>query len=54
VAIYVKKMLANTAPDRPLLPNDILFIPNSATKTLGMRIFESSLQMATGVAIWRW
>jgi hypothetical protein len=45
-------MLANTAPDQPLLPNDILFIPNSATRSMGVRILEAGLQMATGVVIW--
>ncbi len=52
VAIDVKKMLANAAPDQPLLPNDILFIPNSATRAVGIRILETGLQMATGVVIW--
>jgi polysaccharide export outer membrane protein len=52
VAIDVKRMLASTAPDQPLLPNDILFIPNSATRSMGMRILEAGLQMATGVVIW--
>jgi polysaccharide export outer membrane protein len=53
VNINVKKMLANTAPDEPLQPNDILFIPNSATKSIGIRVLESGLQMAAGIAIWR-
>ncbi|MGD1091598.1 MAG: polysaccharide biosynthesis/export family protein [Bryobacteraceae bacterium] len=52
IAIDVKKILANTAPDQPLRPNDVLFIPNSATKSMGIRILETSLQMATGVVIW--
>ena len=51
--IDVKKMLANALPDQPLLPNDILFIPNSATKTVGLRVLETGLQMATGIVIWR-
>ncbi len=49
--VDVKKMLAKAGPDQPLLPNDILFIPSSTTKTVGLRILETGLQMATGVAV---
>lgn len=52
VAVDVKKMLANKAPDQPLLPNDVLFIPNSTSRALGVRVLETGLQMATGVVIW--
>lgn len=52
VPIDVKKMLANAALDQPLLPNDILFIPNSSTRAIGIRMLETGLQMATGVVIW--
>jgi polysaccharide export outer membrane protein len=53
IAVNVKKILANTALDQPLKPNDVLFIPNSATKTVGIRALEAGLQMATGVVIFR-
>jgi polysaccharide export outer membrane protein len=52
VAVDVKKMLQNQAPDQPLLPNDILFIPNNASRAVGLRILEAGVQMATGVVIW--
>jgi polysaccharide export outer membrane protein len=51
--IDVKKILANKAPDQPLLPNDILFIPSSAAKSVGLRTLEAGVQMATGIVIWR-
>lgn len=52
VAVDVKKMLANRAPDQPLLPNDILFIPNNASRAVGIRLLEAGVQMATGIVIW--
>jgi polysaccharide export outer membrane protein len=51
--IDVKKILANKAPDAPLQPNDILVIPNSATKALGIRALEAGIQAGTGIVIWR-
>lgn len=53
VPIDVKKILASGAPDQHLLPNDILYIPSSATKAVGLRALEAGLQIATGVVIWR-
>jgi polysaccharide export outer membrane protein len=50
--IDVKKILAGQAPDQPLRPNDILFIPNNAPRTVGIKILETGLQMATGVVVW--
>lgn len=51
--INVKRILSNQAPDQPLQPNDVLFIPNSATKSVSLRILEAGIQMGTGVVIWR-
>lgn len=52
VPVDVKKMVAGALPDQALLPNDILFIPNSTSKTVGARLLEATVQMATGVVIW--
>lgn len=52
IPIDVRKILANAAPDQPLQPNDILFVPTSMTKSVGVRILEAGIQMATGVVIW--
>jgi polysaccharide export outer membrane protein len=53
IKIDVSKILANRAPDVPLEPNDILVIPNSAAKSLGIRALEAGIQIGTGVVIWR-
>ena len=53
VLVNLKEILASRAPDQPLQANDILFIPNSATKNAALRSLEAGIQIATGVIIWR-
>lgn len=53
VAVDVKKILAGKSPDQPLRPNDILFVPSSRSKSVGMRALEAGIQMGTGIAIFR-
>jgi polysaccharide export outer membrane protein len=47
----IKKILAARAPDIPLQPDDIVFIPSSAAKSAARRGIEAALQTATGLAI---
>ena len=49
----VKAILAGKSPDLALLPNDILFVPNSVSKSATLRGVEVAIQLATGVLIWR-
>jgi polysaccharide biosynthesis/export protein len=53
--IYVdlKKILAGKTGDVPLMPNDVLFIPNSVPKSAMIRGLEAAIQVGTGVAIYR-
>lgn len=53
--IYVdlKKILAGKSSDVPLMPNDVLFIPNNASKSALIRGLEAAIQVGTGVAIYR-
>ncbi|MBI4908798.1 MAG: polysaccharide biosynthesis/export family protein [Acidobacteria bacterium] len=53
VPVDVKGILASRKPDEPMRANDILYIPNSAAKSVGMRALEAGVQIATGVVIWR-
>lgn len=53
IPVNVQKILANKEPDRRLEADDILFIPNSASKSAALRSVEAAIQMATGVVIWR-
>ncbi len=48
LSIDVKKILASQAPDQTLLPNDILFIPDSASRNIGIQPGDSP-RMAAGV-----
>jgi polysaccharide export outer membrane protein len=48
------KILAGKAPDAFLQPKDIVFVPNSAAKSVLYRGSEAALQTAAGVAIYRW
>lgn len=52
IPIDLQKLMAGKAPDLPLKSDDILFVPNSAAKSLGTRAMESAIQIATGVAIY--
>jgi polysaccharide export outer membrane protein len=49
----LSKIMRGEAPDVPLHADDILFVPNNAPKSAGLRAAESAIQIGTGVAIWR-
>jgi polysaccharide biosynthesis/export protein len=53
IAVNVKKILDGTSLDVPLQAGDILFIPDSTVKRVGMRTMEAIVQMGTGIVIWR-
>ena len=53
IPVDITKIVAGKDSDVPLLPNDILFIPNSALKSTSRRAAEAALQVATGVLIYR-
>ena len=41
------------AQDVPLEGGDILFVPGSMSKKVGLRTVEAAIQTASGIAIWR-
>lgn len=51
--VKLRDILEGRAPDAPLAPDDILFIPNSQAKSAMGRAAEAAIQVATGVIIWR-
>jgi polysaccharide biosynthesis/export protein len=53
VAVDVKKILSGKMADQALRPNDILFVPNSRSRSVGLRALEAGIQMGTGIAIFR-
>jgi len=53
IPVQVGDILDGRVPDVPLVPGDVLFIPNSRAKGAAARAAEAAIQMATGVIIWR-
>ena len=53
IDVDANRILAGKAADQPLLPNDILFIPNSAFKASSKRMMEAAIGISTGVLIYR-
>ena len=53
ITVDMKKILAGKAEDVVLRPNDILFVPNSAMKTITTRSIEAAIQIGAGLAIFR-
>jgi len=53
IEIALKDISSTKKPDVPMLPDDILFIPNSVGKSAGRKTLESIVQITTGVLIYR-
>jgi polysaccharide export outer membrane protein len=53
VPVNVSRILAGKDPDVPLQPSDILFVPNSSSKSAAIRTLEAAIQIGTGLVIWR-
>jgi len=51
IVVDLKKILAGKAEDLTLHPNDILFVPSSAAKTVATRTIEAAIQMGTAALI---
>jgi polysaccharide export outer membrane protein len=52
IPVDVKGILQGKRQDIPLMANDILFIPNSAAKTVSLRAIEAAVQAGSGLAIY--
>lgn len=50
--LNLKRMIRGEDPDQPVRDRDILFVPDSATKTLMNKTLESAIQSAIGVTIY--
>ncbi len=53
IYLDLRKIMQGKAPDVPLLPNDVIFIPMSVPKRAVLRGLEAALQVGTGVIIYR-
>ena len=54
IAMNLGRILSGKTADSYLQPKDIVFVPNSAAKTVFYRGTEAALQTAAGVAIYKW
>jgi polysaccharide export outer membrane protein len=54
IPLNLGKILSGKKPDSLLQPKDIVFVPNSAAKSVFYRGSEAALQTAAGIAIYRW
>lgn len=52
IPVNIKSILAGSADDVSLQPGDILFVPGSVSKMVGLRGVEAIVQVATGLAVW--
>jgi polysaccharide biosynthesis/export protein len=52
VPVNLERILAGRAPDTRMEPEDVLFIPNNAAKSVGMKTLDTILQTTTGMAIY--
>jgi polysaccharide biosynthesis/export protein len=53
IKVDVKRILAGKDADPGMQGDDILFIPSSTAKKIGIRTAEAALQTASGLVIWR-
>jgi polysaccharide export outer membrane protein len=51
IPVDVKRILAGKAEDVVLRPNDILYVPSDAMKTITNRTIDAAIQIGTGLAI---
>lgn len=52
VPVDLERILSGHAPDTPLQAEDVLFVPNNAAKSAGMKTLDAIIQTATGLAIY--
>lgn len=53
IAVNLKRVLEGKVADVALRPNDILFVPSSASQKVAARVLEAVIQTGTGIVIWR-
>jgi polysaccharide export outer membrane protein len=53
IPVPLRKVLSFQTADLKLMPDDILFVPSSKTKSAARRALEAAVQTATGVVIYR-
>jgi polysaccharide export outer membrane protein len=52
IPINLSKIMEAKAPDVALQAEDILYVPNSLPKSVGLRTLDAVIQMGTGYVVW--
>jgi len=52
LAVNLEKILAGSTPDMTLQADDVLFVPNSAAKSAGVKTLDAMIQLTTGIVIY--
>jgi polysaccharide biosynthesis/export protein len=50
--VDLKKLMAGKGTDLSLKADDILFVPDSAAKSITARTLEAAVQIGTGMAVY--
>ncbi len=53
IPVDIAGIMSGKRTDVYLQPNDVLFVPNNAARSVGMRTAEVALQLGTGILIYR-
>jgi polysaccharide biosynthesis/export protein len=54
IPVNLKRMLSAQVPDVKVQPDDVIFVPNSATKSGFKQGLRAAVETVTGVIIYRW
>ena len=54
IPMNLGRIFSGKAQDAQLQPKDIVFVPNSAAKSVLLRSSEAAIQTAAGIAIYKW
>jgi len=52
IPVNLSAIQEGKSPDLALQPDDILLVPNSATKSAMLRTMEAAIQIGTGIVVW--
>ena len=52
IPVNLSRIMQGQAPDVPLVPNDIVVIPNNTTRSVAIKSAEIAIALGTGLIIW--
>jgi hypothetical protein len=52
IPVDLGKLLSGKQQDIPMMPSDILFVPNNKARAVGLKAVDSMISVASGVLIY--